>query len=76
MFTLVDLGIFVAVCNVLILKVKNLIYSPFILSKFQIYPDNQDTLACRPPEKHEIAKNTVKFFHWTFPVLDTFSKLN
>jgi hypothetical protein len=38
--------------------------------------DNQDNLACTPLEIREIAKNTVKFFHWTLPVLDTFSNLN
>jgi hypothetical protein len=38
--------------------------------------DNQDNLACTPPGEGEIAKNTVKFFHWTLPVLDTFSNLN
>jgi hypothetical protein len=29
--------------------------------------DNQDNLACTPLEIREIAKNTVKFFHWTLP---------
>jgi hypothetical protein len=29
-----------------------------------------------PLEVCEIAKSTVKFFHWTLPVLDTFSNLN
>jgi hypothetical protein len=31
--------------------------------------DNQDNLACTPPETRETDKNTVKFFHWTLPVL-------
>jgi hypothetical protein len=38
--------------------------------------DNQDNLACTPPEIREIAKNTGKFFHWILSVLDTFSNLN
>jgi hypothetical protein len=38
--------------------------------------DNEDHLACMPLEISEIANNTLKFFHWTLPVLDTFSNLN
>jgi hypothetical protein len=38
--------------------------------------DNHDNLASTPLEIRESAKNTVKFFHWTIPVLDTFSNLN
>jgi hypothetical protein len=38
--------------------------------------DNQDNLACTRLEIREIAKNTVKFFLWTLPVLETFSNLN
>jgi hypothetical protein len=38
--------------------------------------DHQDNLAGTLPEIREIAKNTVKFFRWTLPVLNTFSNLN
>jgi hypothetical protein len=65
MFTLVDLGIFVAV----------VCFIQILLQNTNI-EDNQDNLACTPLEIREIAKNTVRFFHWTLPVLDIFSNLN
>jgi hypothetical protein len=54
MFTFLDLGIFVAVGNVLILKVKILFY-PNSVTKH----DMEDNLSCTPAEIREIAKNTV-----------------
>jgi hypothetical protein len=54
MFTLLDLGIFVAVGNVLILKVA--------FCFIQIVSQNtnmEDNLSCTPAEIREIAKNTV-----------------
>jgi hypothetical protein len=57
MFTFLDLGIFVAVGNVLILKVFKVAFC-FI----QILSQNtnmEDNLSCMPDEIREIAKNTV-----------------
>jgi superfamily II DNA/RNA helicase len=65
----------VTVGNELILKVKiDLVALCLIqmLSQNRNMEDNQDNLACTPLEILEIAKNTVKFFHLTLLVLDTF----
>jgi hypothetical protein len=63
MFTLINLGIFVAVANVLISKKKiDLVVFCFIQIRSQNtnMEDNQDNLACTPLEIREIAKNTLR----------------
>jgi hypothetical protein len=65
MFTFVELGIFVAVGNVLILKVKKKIDQVFKVAFCFIQILSQNTnmkdynLSCTPAEIREIAKNTV-----------------
>jgi hypothetical protein len=62
MFTFVELGIFVAVGNVLILKVKKKVFK-VAFCFIQILSQNTNmkdyNLSCTPAEIREIAKNTV-----------------
>jgi hypothetical protein len=62
MFTFLDLGIFVAVGNVLILKGKFDQVFKVAFCFIQILSQNtnmEDNLSCTPAEIREIAKNTV-----------------
>jgi hypothetical protein len=62
MFTFLDLGIFVAVGNVLILKGKFDQVFKVAFCFIQILSQNtnmEDNLSCMPAEIREIAKNTV-----------------
>jgi hypothetical protein len=59
MFTFLDLGIFVAVGNVLILKVKNFKVAFCFIQILSQNTNMEDNLSCTPAEIRDIAKSTV-----------------